>query len=144
MSDIPRLANSCYKQDLPKSKKQREKETNKSKGIQAEEKAIDSYCELLGRKRTKQDRRNNQATPWGGISNPDIQVKGLEGWHIEVKDVEKLGVLKTWDEHVKSTPLGKRPQLNFFYKGRELTLQYKEDLPNMAQDLVLASGFNIV
>jgi len=61
---------------------------SKQKGNRAEREIIDVLLAVLGRDRTPQDRRNYQFTNYGGTDNADVNIKGLEALHIEVKNTK--------------------------------------------------------
>lgn len=98
MSDIPRLPNSLYKEDpiaggggKGKMEDRRKKAPHsQQKGKRGENNAIHALCEQLGRERSPRDRRNNQATEYGGAGNPDIQIAGLERLFYEIKNTTKF------------------------------------------------------
>jgi len=69
----------------------RKKKLNSAaKGGRGEREAITEICGLLGREKCAKDKRNNQATEWGGSGNPDIQIAGLERLFYEIKNTAKF------------------------------------------------------
>ena len=148
-NDIPRLPNTFWKSDTPKSERTREKEarkqTAKAKGVAGEEKAINELCQQMGRPRTKADRRNHQGRVGGGLGVPDLRVKGLEGWLFESKAEKNYRFSDYWKQLGEDCPTNKRPGLIYTNDKGETWLQIKlKDLANLAQDVVLGSGFDIV
>jgi hypothetical protein len=126
------------------SQKQREKQARK-KGQEAEKKALAELCNQIGRKPGPGDRQNNQRREGGGLSIPDISIKGLDGWHSESKAENNYRFPAYWKQLREDCPANKRPALIFTCNTGEQFLQIRlKDLANLAQDVVLAAGFEII
>ena len=127
-------------EQLSRSPGNRKKASAKEVGIEGEKKAISQLCTQLGRKPGEKDKRNHQGRAGGGLGVPDITVNGLDGWHIEVKETGKFSFTEFLKQLAEDCPKNKRPAL--IYKGWML---FKVDnLANLAQDVVLASGMDII
>lgn len=77
----------------------------KQKGNRGERMAIDAITELLPRSKDKMDRRNSQATPWGGSGTPDITIKDLRKIHFEIKHTASVSFF-AWAKQLLEDVLG--------------------------------------
>jgi len=113
MTQPPRLANSCFKEDIKSPggyKRHKKPVSNKAIGTAAEELAIDEMCEQLGKVRTTSDRRQNQAVAGGDLGIPDFDIKELEGCCGESK-CGKFYYADFWGQIFENTPNGVIPYL---------------------------------
>jgi hypothetical protein len=123
----------------------RKKQSNQEKGATAEKKAITEICSQLSRKPGKQDRQNNQRRKGGGLGISDISIKDLEGWHPESKAGNTYQFPAFWKQLREECPKNKRPALIFTTNEGEQYLQIRlKDLANLAQDVILGRGFEII
>lgn len=118
----------------------------KAKGNLGETACINKTVEQLGREKCPQDRRNDQATAWGGIATPDISIKGLEAWHIEVKNTQTYQ-FPAWSSKIEGDcPRGKVPVIAYRVQGRNdfFWLQFPLDhLEKFCLEAVTAMGYQV-
>ena len=60
----------------------------RAKGKKGENDFINAFLKLIGRERGPKDRRQGQATAWGGMGKPDVSIPELSDLHIEVKNTK--------------------------------------------------------
>lgn len=126
------------------SEAKRQKQARK-KGQEAEKKALTELCNQIGRKPGKGDRVNNQRREGGGLGIADISIKDLEDWFPESKAESNYRFAAYWKQLRECCPKNKRPYVVYTADTGEQFLQIRlKDLANLAQDVVLASGYDIV
>ena len=117
---------------------------SKRKGSRGERLAIEAICKLLDRKPTYRDRRNSQATAWGGCNNPDIQIQGLEGFHLDIKNT-KTFCFPAWKEQLLADCGSKTPVLLYKEQGvnRFWALHRMEDFEDYCVTWLQAKGWRV-
>lgn len=63
---------------------------SKRKGAAGEVGFINAFLKLIGRERGPKDRRQGQATAWGGMGNSDVSIPELSDLHIECKNTKNF------------------------------------------------------
>lgn len=148
MNNPPRLHNSRYKEDIYKSKKQREKEakSNKAVGIAGENTAIVEICAQMGRKPGKKDRRVNQGGEGGGLSRPDFIIDGLAGCFNENKVQARFEFTSFWEQLFENCPLFHIPYLTYrqALKAPLFIMLEVKNLNEFCMRFLVAAGYDVV
>lgn len=86
----------------------------------------------------KQARVNSQAGAGGGIGRSDVTP--LPGWACEVKRTKTLAIPEWWRRLNAEHAATVRKMLAFLLDGEVLILVRREDLENLAADLIESAG----
>mgnify|MGYP000505886399 CR=1 FL=1 len=87
----------------------------RAKGLRGESDFINAFLKLIGRERGPRDRRQNQATIFGGCNNSDVSIPELSDLHIEVKNTSTFK-FPAWVKQMRKD----------CGPGKVMTLAYKE------------------
>ena len=85
----------------------------------------------------KGSKRNNQAKPWGGCSNADID---FGDFAFETKKTKRLELPEWIRTKLSETPSNKNPGLIFFCEGHKWVMVKYDDRMPFAHHLVQSEG----
>lgn len=89
----------------------------KRKGNTGERKFLEVMLETAGREKVWKDKRNSQATNFGGLGNPDVSFYQMSGVFWEVKNTKSFEIKAWWPTLVGDCPMGKIPALAYKEQG---------------------------
>ena len=117
---------------------------SKDKGKRGEQDFIAAVCKLLGRERSAGDRRNWQWTTYGGANNPDVEIRELSGFHVEVKNT-KLFSFPLWVKTLlEDCSPSKVPVLAYKQERKGFWCLHRlEDVENYAVTWCQALGYEV-